>query len=332
MSKTKIKTIAAVICLLSAGILPEAGSARAAALSEYRPCAVELYTKDGKLAGITLRRFRSGGRDYYLLVDPVSLRTGLAPVGKFRIIRKTWKEIRARHGRLPYFAALAFAEGNSRRVQNAGVARIPGKRIEYYLSADLCPSGLPLDRSLFTSLIEEYGNHSVRIPITIAVSGLWIAKHQKDLSWLMGLEKKGSLAITWANHSFNHRYNRKAPWWKNFLLDGKTDLDAEILKTERTMLESGIVPSVFFRFPGLVSDRKIFAGVTGRGLIPLGSDAWLGKLQWPVPGSIMLVHANGQEPVGIKRFLWLLQNKKKDIMARQWVLGDIRDGLGCAGK
>jgi len=34
-------------------------------------------------------------------------------------------------------------------------------------------------------------------------------------------------------------------------------------------------------------------------MIPIGSDAWLAKNQWPKEGSIVLVHANGHELIGI---------------------------------
>ena len=41
----------------------------------------------------------------------------------------------------------------------------------------------------------------------------------------------------------------------------------------------------------------------GLGLIPLGSDAWLAKNEWPREGSIVLVHANGNEPLGVRRLM-----------------------------
>ncbi|MBN1984057.1 MAG: hypothetical protein JW795_21185 [Chitinivibrionales bacterium] len=45
------------------------------------------------------------------------------------------------------------------------------------------------------------------------------------------------------------------------------------------MVENDLLPSVFFIFPGLVSDRTIVAQIVSFGLIPIGSDAWLGKGQ-----------------------------------------------------
>jgi hypothetical protein len=143
----------------------------------------------------------------------------------------------------------------------------------------------------------------------------------------MDLEKKNDISVTWINHTYNHTYKKRVPWWRNFLLDKSNHIEEEITRNEVTMIESGLTPSVFFRFPGLVSNQEIFSKVADMGLIPLGSDAWLGKKQWPVNGSIILVHANGQEPVGVKRFLWLLNAKKLEIAGGQWAMHNLREGI-----
>ncbi len=93
------------------------------------------------------------------------------------------------------------------------------------------------------------------------------------------------------------------------------------------MIEKGITPSLFFRFPGLVSAEALFLAVTGFGLIPLGSDAWLAKNQWPRPGSIVLVHANGNEPLGVRRFIRLLREKRQEILNQKWFLFDLRESV-----
>ncbi len=93
------------------------------------------------------------------------------------------------------------------------------------------------------------------------------------------------------------------------------------------MIEEGVTPSPFFRFPGLVSDRTIFRKVNGYGLIPLGSDAWLGKNQWPKNGSIILLHGNGNEPIGIHRFFKLLDNESLNIRKKRWLLYDLKESV-----
>jgi hypothetical protein len=77
----------------------------------------------------------------------------------------------------------------------------------------------------------------------------------------------------------------------------------------------------------LVSDKEIFKQINGFGLIPIGSDAWLGKNQWPKNGSIILLHANGNEPIGIERFFKLLNEEKNNIRKRQWLLYDLRESI-----
>ena len=86
----------------------------------------------------------------------------------------------------------------------------------------------------------------------------------------------------------------------NFLLEKGTDISAEVLKTEIVLLQKGLRPSIFFRFPGLVSGKSVFMKIVDFGLIPLGSDAWLSKGQKPGNGSIVLIHANGNDPYGIR--------------------------------
>ena len=72
------------------------------------------------------------------------------------------------------------------------------------------------------------------------------------------------------------------------------------------MLEHGLVPSIFFRFPGLISDREIVDEILAWGVVPIGSDAWLAIGQRPSQGSVILVHRNGNEPQGIRLFEKLL--------------------------
>jgi hypothetical protein len=113
----------------------------------------------------------------------------------------------------------------------------------------------------------------------------------------------------------------------NFMLAKGTDINAEVLKTEILLLQNKIIPSIFFRFPGLVSDQYIFNEILNLGLIPVGSDAWLAKGQWPDKGSIVLIHANGNEPLGVRDFIDLLRNKRAEVLSKRWELFDLRESL-----
>jgi hypothetical protein len=195
------------------------------------------------------------------------------------------------------------------------------------LTADLCPSKRPMDRAFFTSLIEQFEKKEKPVPIAIAVTGNWMYEHREDLQWLVDLQKNGDLDITWINHTYNHRTARNVAIKQNFLLEKGTNLDFEVLKTEQKMIEYGLTPSVFFRFPGLVSDSLVFTKVTNYGLIPVGSDAWLAKNQQPGDGSIVLVHANGNEPYGIRQFFKLIREERDSINAGAWLLYDLRQSI-----
>ena len=89
---------------------------------------------------------------------------------------------------------------------------------------------------------------------------------------------------------------------RNFLLTEGVDPDAEILDTERLLIANGQTPSLFFRFPGLISSAPLMQAVRRHHLISLGADAWLALGQRPGEGSIILVHPNGNEETGLAMF------------------------------
>jgi hypothetical protein len=149
-------------------------------------------------------------------------------------------------------------------------------------------------------------------------------EHPGDLDWLLKRVASGDLSVTWINHSYHHAFDPALPLSRDFLLMPGTDLDAEIRLTEIAMIERGMLPSVFFRFPGLVSDKRVFEAVLSRGLVPTGSDAWLAKGQQPGSGSIVLVHGNGNEPLGVRDFLALMERERAQIKSRHWLLFDLR--------
>lgn len=61
------------------------------------------------------------------------------------------------------------------------------------------------------------------------------------------------------------------------------------------MLKNGLVPSVFFRCPGLVFGRAVSEKLLSYGLISVGSDVWLAKGQQVRNGSIVLIPGNGNK-------------------------------------
>jgi hypothetical protein len=136
----------------------------------------------------------------------------------------------------------------------------------------------------------------------LSISGLWLIHHFADFRWLVDQRESGALDILWVDHTYHHPYRRNLPIGSNFLLAEGVDPEAEILDTERLLIANGETPSLFFRFPGLVSSDPLMQAVSRFHLVTLGADAWLAKGQQPERGSIVLVHPNGNEPKGLALF------------------------------
>jgi hypothetical protein len=264
------------------------------------------------------------------VVDPRTLDTRRLPAAAVSVERRPWPAVRKAIADTAYGRALAEAEQHRAPLQDAGLTRLRAARPGVDLTVDLCPSRRPLDRGLFTALVEELGHSQKPVPVAVALTGAWMREHPDDLAWLLSLVRNGELAPTWVDHSFHHRSSPTLPIRENFLLEPGTDLSSEVLQTEAAMLAAGLTPSVFFRFPGLVSRPELFARVVAFGLVPVGSDAWLAKNEWPRDGSIVLVHANGNEPLGVRRFLQLLHDERDAIRAKSWQLLDLRESVAAS--
>ena len=314
-----------ILLLIFSSLRIHAGST-AQPIKDYKIyTAVCVDIKSGK-SFFSLRRYISGGKTYLLLVNPYSLETAASASDRFKIRPESIEKIRNEYKNTNYFKAIARAEKNSRPLHNAGITRFSPDFHGVFITADLCPSNKALDRNFFTELIKIFDKTLNPVPVALSLSGRWLKSHKHDFEWLTGLEKKKKISVTWINHSYNHYGNESLPLSKNFLLKEKTGISYEILETEKAMINSGVAPSVFFRFPGLVSNEKIFNMITGYGLIPLGSDSWLSKEQFPKSGSIILVHANGNDPVGIQRFFKLIEINRESIAKKYWNIYDIREG------
>jgi hypothetical protein len=278
---------------------------------------------------IVLRTFLENNSPSYLIVNPKDLTTSIVHPKSIEVQPTSSELLHSAFGHTPYMTGIQHAETNSKILQDAGLTHTMHKERGVVLTIDLCPSKKPLDRRIFLSLIQEFQKRETPVPIALSVSGLWMNTHQSDLAWLKKLVKKGSIKVDWVNHTYSHPYSssKELPLQHNFVLEKGVNLQEEILKNEVTMLQNGLVPSVFFRFPGLVSDDSVFQEVISYGLIPVGSDAWLAKGQKPKEGSFVLIHGNGNEPVGVKDFLQLLKQEDADIRNKSWVILDLRDSV-----
>ena len=278
------------IVLIGWGVLP------AGTIGHYRPLPVIRCIHDGGEEWALLRTFETAQGPRALAVDTRRLRTTIlgSPNGAGACNP---------HSR--YLRLLRQAGSPPYPLQNDGITR--GKH-ELYLTTDLCPSSKKgFEKRLYEALIRRLSHP---VPVTLFITKRWIDNHPAAFETLRQWDLDGSLAITWGNHTAWHHYHPGKPLKENFVLSPEENLTADILELEKTLLQRGIVPSVFFRFPGLVSDEKAVNTVTRLGLIPIGTDAWLAKGQMPKEGSIILVHGNKNEPKGVTIFLKLLEDGK----------------------
>lgn len=284
-----------------------------------------LATKaDAKL--IAIRSFVDGNEKYLLLVNPATLITKIDLANQYSLSNLALGNVQSIFKKTIYVKAMDLALQSDRQLQNAGIDHAIPKEKGIALTIDLCPSHKNLDRIIFQSLIDEFKKIEQPVPLAISVSGKWMLKHPEDLNWLKSLVVQNELNITWINHSYNHEVNH-LPLAENFLLAQGTNLDIEVLENEKLMLKNGLIPSIFFRFPGLVSDQQVVQKIVDYGLIPIGSDAWLAKGQQANAGSIVLIHGNGNEEIGVKEFIQLLKKKQVDVINKQWLLFDLKEGL-----
>lgn len=276
---------------------------------------------------IIIRKFMKDKKEYFFLVNPFNLDTEVIETKECESIKLGFNDIKSKFYESVYFRALDEARENVRSMQDEGITHALPQETGINLTIDLCPSEHPLDRKLFMTLINAYQNIEHPIPLAIAISGHWINRHPQDLIWLKELQSKGEIYITWINHTLSHHFNKKLPLQNNFMLMKTTDVRNEILGNEILMIKNGLKPSVFFRFPGLISNDKLLDTVSSYGLITVGSDAWLAKGESAHRGSIVLIHGNGNEPIGVARFIKLINSKKAEERNRSWLLFDLRKSI-----
>ena len=262
-----------------------------AGLEDYRPAFAPARTEDGRPL-VAIRRFRLAGKPHVLTVEVPDFRTRIRP--------EEWISWELGPDAAASYAALLDAlTGPPHPVENAGLTHARGAAEGFFLTVDMCPSSKPFEAGFFAALAARAAHDGRAMPVAISISGYWALDHAAEFASLIERQRLGQLDITWVNHSYAHRYVRGVPDHENFLLLPHTDFEQEVLRTERLLIARGLTPSVFFRFPGLVSNERLMAALRRLGLVPLGADAWLAKLQKPRPGSIVLVHGNGNEPFGI---------------------------------
>jgi len=251
-----------------------------------------------KATALAIRHMVVEGEDLLLMVDPESLQTRLE-----RAACWTCAEAAPEARQSRYLKAVQDFGANAGTplppgatwLDNAGLTRGRERR-GVFVTGDLCPSRKPLDRTFLLTLETQ------NAPAALSVTGAWIQHHADDFLWLRREKAEGRLNILWVNHSFTHPYRRSLPNGENFLLTPNVDPHDEIANVERLLIANGETPSVFFRYPGLISNATWTSRLREAHLIPLGADSWLALGRKPGPGGVILVHPNGNEPAGLAEF------------------------------
>ena len=243
---------------------------------------------------VSLRRFKLNGEMFSWIVSQNTLQTAIIP-------EKCLKQCSGFSAQASTKYANILNEANQvpSPNHNAGIQKakeIVPTKAEAYLTVDLCPSSKTLQKEIFERIQSGY---MTNVPVALAVSGLWIKHHHEEFVYLLQLQNQKKINITWVNHSLTHPYDKTKGIEENFLLSPGVDFEREVLGNEMVMLSQGLVPSIFFRFPGLVSSDLLISKLKSWGLLPLGSNAWIGKGQKIKNGSVVLVHGNGNELSGL---------------------------------
>ena len=308
---------------LVASLCLAARPAHPPSISDYRPI---LGLSASHPEFVYLRRYSRAGHDSSLALDPSTLATSLTPTP--RDLRPVdWDSIHSAYSSSAWISALDKVRTTEGTLQDAGIHHGDHTKEGVDLTIDLCPSRKPLDRAFFRDVLSALEDEQKPVPIGLSVSGRWMMEHDADLEWLKSLAAAGRIRPVWINHSYHHRVAPGASLSRNFLLEPGTKLSEEVFRTETAMIDRGMTPSPFFRFPGLVSRDSLVERILSWGLVPVGSDAWLAKNQRARNGSIVLVHANGNEPLGLMRFRLLLRQHRDEIHSHQWFLYDLRESM-----
>lgn len=281
-------------------------------ITDYHQTFIPFQNKNGELR-LAIRMYYIDATPYFLLVNPYSLTTEIAPAAHLKP-RKilpdqdepgyfNMREIES----TPYMRTVLKYTASPYLFQNHGALHADKFVNGAFLTIDMCPSVKYFEQAFFNTLVKKARRQRHPIPIALSIAGLWLLGHPLEFNWLLQQEKSNNLSITWMNHSFSHLYFDDLSFENNFLLIPQTNIEHEILETEQLLLQRGVLPSVFFRFPGLVANKEWILTLRKFGLIPVGSHAWLGKHESAEAGSIILVHGNANEPEGVETMMSLLQ-------------------------
>ncbi|MDQ3439780.1 MAG: polysaccharide deacetylase family protein [Planctomycetota bacterium] len=179
------------------------------------------------------------------------------------------------------------------------------------MTVDLCWSLRPYERDFFR-FVPRVAKVNGDAWVTLFVTGRWLEQHPDEMERLIELSREPGVGVTWALHSWVHPKQR--PFMNAY---SPQDVREDNQRVEAELLRWGIVPSIFYRFPGLIHDEPRLRAILDLDLISVDCDSWVASMRrgrsphhlWPGDGSIVLIHGNGNEAIGIPRlYEWMIEN------------------------
>ncbi|MDX1808980.1 MAG: hypothetical protein R3331_05535 [Sulfurospirillaceae bacterium] len=272
-------------------------------LKDYK--AINIDFVQDKTPYIAIRSWKQNNQNYYLVLNESLMIT--------KIIKVLPRPKQIKDTAFDKIKKSLLSEPS--KLHNFGITTPENSKL--YLTIDMCPSSKKgYEKKLFLFLKRS---NSVA---NISISGKWMLGHKRDFDELL----QSGLRIRWINHSFSHYYDRKQKnWSKNFMLKNPDAFDSEIMKTEKLLIINHQTPSVFFRFPGLVSDKNLVDRlIMTYNLLPLGTNNWLNVNRKLIQKSqIILVHGNLNEHHGIVLFFDQNQSGKHILRLKIFLLDKI---------
>lgn len=256
--------------------------------------------QEGSKTWLATRTFKQQGIRYYVLVDTHTFQTSIKALPSSSLAPPDERFFNS-------LFAKTLTLATSLHVKGGAPHALTHHPKALFLTMDMCPSRKSgYERDFLHYLTTLNG----KTPLVIAITSEWINNHEEAFE---ELRTNPLLDITWVNHTHTHFYDRTLPDRENFMLHGSTNVKREILELEKNLIERGLTPSAFFRFPGLIADEALMKQLRQTYfLIPLGADAWIAKEESIKEGSFILVHGNKNEPQGIEmlkqKLEHLLQN------------------------
>lgn len=292
-------------------------------IDSYKPLFTPYRTIEG--LRIAVREFERNGKKRLLAVDPYEFsifETDPSEIDLSKPVKRA--ELRG----TPFMKALTRYTGeHASRLQNAGVVKGGPEDKGIFITIDMCPSKKKIDRDIFTAATDNPALKNLPMPVAIAISGMWIEDHQNEFAWLQEQVRNNGMEVTWVNHSYSHPYHGTHRLDEDFLLSKGVDFEKEVLEEEALLIKNGALPSPFFRFPGLVSNKALLGKLKALSLIPLGANAWLAKGEDPKNGSIILVHGNGNDPEGVKKLLEFYRKNGEKLKSGELKLLPLKEAV-----